>query len=58
MMLRVQVFQSLAQRAYAAIAGQQSDLVSLTVAMPIALAFLPLRARMQSIARNKKSMTQ
>jgi class 3 adenylate cyclase len=44
------VIGTLAQRAYAAIAGQQSDLVSLTVAMPIALAFLPLRARMQSIA--------
>lgn len=44
------VIGTLVQRTYAAIAGQQSDLIALTVAMPIALAFLPLRARMQSIA--------
>jgi class 3 adenylate cyclase len=44
------VIGTLAQHAYAAIAGQQSDVVALTVAMPIALTFLPLRARMQSIA--------
>jgi class 3 adenylate cyclase len=44
------VIGTLAQRAYAEIAGRESDLVAVTVAMPIALAFLPLRARMQSIA--------
>jgi len=44
------VIGTLAQRAYTAIAGQQSDVVSLAVAMPIAFAFLPLRARMQSVA--------
>lgn len=44
------VIGTLAQRAYAAVAGEQSYLVTLSVAVPIALAFLPLRARMQSIA--------
>ena len=41
---------TLAQRAYAAVSGQGSSLIALIVAVPIALAFLPLRARMQSIA--------
>lgn len=41
---------TMAQRAYMAIAGQQSELIALSVAVPIALAFLPLRARLQSIA--------
>lgn len=41
---------TMAQRAYMAIAGQESELIALWVAVPIALAFLPLRARMHSIA--------
>ena len=41
---------TMAQRAFAAVAGEQSNLVTVFVAVPIALAFLPLRARMQSIA--------
>lgn len=46
------VIGALAQRAYAALAGQQSDLVAIAVAIPIALAFAPLRARMQQVADN------
>jgi class 3 adenylate cyclase len=41
---------TIAQRAYAAVAGSESVIVTLTVAIPIALAFIPLRTRMQSIA--------
>jgi class 3 adenylate cyclase len=44
------VIGTLAQRAYAAIAGEESSLIAVIVAVPIAFAFLPLRARMQSIA--------
>lgn len=41
---------TMAQRAYTAIAGEESSLVVLPVAILIGLAFPPLRARMQSIA--------
>jgi class 3 adenylate cyclase len=41
---------TIAQRAYAAVAGSESVVVTLIVAVPIALAFIPLRTRMQSIA--------
>ena len=44
------VLGSMAQGAYALVAGQRSDVVAFAVAVPIAMSFLPLRARMQSIA--------
>ncbi len=44
------VIGTMAQRTYAALAGEESNLVTVFVAVPIALAFIPLRARMQSIA--------
>lgn len=44
------VLGSLAQRAFELVTGQRSDLVTLAVAVPVAIGFLPVRAGVQSIA--------